>query len=59
MELLISEILDKVSKIKSKKDKVKFLQDNNTDSLRMVLKSGFDPRIRMGYSQKVKFPYTR
>ena len=46
MELLISEILDKVSKIKSKKDKVKFLQDNNTDSLRMVLKSAFDPKIK-------------
>ena len=46
MDLLISEILDKVSKIKSKKDKVKFLQDNNTDSLRMVLKSAFDPKIK-------------
>mgnify|MGYP003978630723 FL=1 len=46
MELLISEILDKVSKIKSKKDKVKCLQDNNTDSLRMVLKSAFDPKIK-------------
>ena len=46
MELLISEILDKVSKIKSKKDKVKFLQDNNIDSLRMVLKSAFDPKIK-------------
>ena len=46
MELLISEILDKVSKIKSKKEKVKFLQENNTDSLRMVLKSAFDPKIK-------------
>lgn len=46
MELLISEILDKVSKLKSKKDKVKFLQENNTDSLRMVLKSAFDPKIK-------------
>lgn len=46
MELLISEILDKVSKLKSKKEKVKFLQENNTDSLRMVLKSAFDPKIK-------------
>jgi len=46
MELLISEILDKVSKLKSKKEKVKFLQDNNTDSLRMVLNSAFDPKIK-------------
>jgi len=46
MELLISEILDKVSKLKSKKDKVNFLQEHNTDSLRMVLKSAFDPKIK-------------
>ena len=46
MELLISEILDKVSKLKSKKEKVNFLQKHNTDSLRMVLKSAFDPKIK-------------
>ena len=46
MELLISEILDKVSKIKSKKEKVSFLQQNNSDSLRMVIKSAFDPKIK-------------
>ena len=46
MELLISEILDKVSKIKSKKEKVNFLQKNNSDSLRMVIKSAFDPKIK-------------
>ena len=46
MELLISEILDKVSKIKSKKDKVKCLQEHNSDSLRMVIKSAFDPKIK-------------
>ena len=46
MELLISEILDKVSKTKSKKDKVKYLQEHNSDSLRMVLKSAFDPKIK-------------
>ncbi len=46
MELLISEILDKVSKLKSKKEKVNFLKKHNTDSLRMVLKSAFDPKIK-------------
>tara|TARA_B100000780_G_scaffold268778_1_gene227006 strand:- start:1842 stop:2306 length:465 start_codon:yes stop_codon:yes gene_type:complete len=46
MELLISEILDKVSKTKSKKDKIKYLQEHNSDSLRMVLKSAFDPKIK-------------
>ena len=46
MDLLISEILDKVSKIKSKKDKIKYLQEHNSDSLRMVIKSAFDPKIK-------------
>jgi|TARA_R110000851_G_scaffold238723_1_gene391509 hypothetical protein len=46
MELLISEILDKVSKIKSKKEKVNFLREHNSDSLRMVIKSAFDPKIK-------------
>jgi hypothetical protein len=46
MELLISEILDKVSKIKSKKEKVNFLREHKSDSLRMVIKSAFDPKIK-------------
>ena len=45
MDLLISEILDKVSKIKSKKEKVTFLKQNDSDSLRMVIKSSFDPKM--------------
>ena len=45
MDLLISEILDKVSKVKSKKEKVAFLKENDSESLRMVIKSSFDPKI--------------
>ena len=45
MDLLISEILDKVSKVKSKKEKVTFLKQNDSDSLRMVIKSSFDPKM--------------
>jgi hypothetical protein len=45
MELLISEILDKVSKIKSKKEKINCLREHDSDSLRMVIKSSFDPKI--------------
>ena len=45
MDLLISEILEKVSKIKSKKEKVTFLKQNDSDSLRMVIKSSFDPKM--------------
>ena len=45
MQLLISEILDKVSKLKTKKEKVAWLKDQNTDGLRMVIKSSFDPEL--------------
>ena len=45
MQLLISEILDKVSKLKTKKEKVAWLKDQNTDGLRVVIKSSFDPII--------------
>ena len=42
---LFSEILNKVAKLKTKKQKVEFLRQHNTDALRMVLKSSFDPKI--------------
>ena len=43
---LFHEILAKLSKIKSKKDKVAYLKEHNTDSLRMVIKASFDPKIK-------------
>ena len=43
--LLYSEILDKVHKAKTKEQKVSLLKQNNTEGLRMVLKSSFDPKI--------------
>ena len=46
MKLLISEILDKVSKLKTKKEKIAWLKEQNTDGLRMVIKSSFDPKKR-------------
>jgi hypothetical protein len=39
---LMSEILDKVSKLKTKKEKVAHLQHHNTPALRMILKASFD-----------------
>ena len=45
MDLLISEVLDKVSKMKSKKEKVDLLRQHDHQSLRMVIKSSFDPKI--------------
>ena len=40
-----AEILEKVSKIKSKKEKVTFLRKYQTDALRMICKASFDPNI--------------
>ena len=42
---LFSEIFEKVGKLKTKKQKVSYLQEQNTESLRMVIKSSFDPKI--------------
>ena len=43
--LLFSEVLDKVHKAKTKAQKVKILRDHNNASLRMVVKSSFDPKV--------------
>ena len=43
---LFSEILTRLGKIKSKKDKVLFLKQHNTDALRMIIKSSFDPKVK-------------
>ena len=41
-----AEIFEKVGKLKTKKEKVTYLQNNNTDALRMIIKSSFDPSIK-------------
>ena len=43
--LLLSEILDKVHKAKTKTQKVNILREYNTESLRMIIKASFDPKI--------------
>ena len=58
MYLLISEILEKVSKVKTKKEKVKLLQEYNHDALRMVIKASFDPKIEWALPNG-DVPYTR
>jgi hypothetical protein len=45
MNLLLSEILQKVSNAKTKEDKIKILQENNSDSLRAILIFNFDESI--------------
>ena len=54
---LMSEVLDKVAKAKTKKQKVELLRQNNTDALRMVLKSSFDPNIEWDLPEG-DVPYT-
>ena len=44
--LLFYEVLDKVHKAKTKAQKVDILKQHNNASLRMVLKSSFDPKIK-------------
>lgn len=43
--LLLSEVLDKVHKAKTKDKKIAILRENDTQAMRMVLKSSFDPKI--------------
>ena len=43
---LLSEVLDKVHKAKTKAQKIKVLQENDTEALRMIIKSSFDPKIK-------------
>ena len=54
---LMSEVLDKVAKAKTKAKKIELLRQYNTDALRMVLKSSFDPRIEWDLPEG-DVPYT-
>ena len=54
---LFSEILDKVHKAKTKNQKVAILRQNNTDSLRMLLKAAFDPTKEWVFPEG-NVPYT-
>ena len=55
--LLFSEILDLVHKAKTKNKKVEILKKYNSDALRMVIKSSFDPNI-VWVMPKGNVPYT-
>jgi hypothetical protein len=45
MKLLISEILQKVSNAKTKQEKIKLLQENNSPALRSILIANFDESV--------------
>ena len=46
MRLLISEVLQKVSNAKTKAEKIKLLQDYNTQTLRSILIWNFDESVK-------------
>jgi hypothetical protein len=54
---LFSEVLDKVAKLKTKDAKIEHLRKYNTDALRMVIKSSFDPKIEWSLPEG-EVPYT-
>ena len=54
---LFSETLEKVGKLKTKKEKIEHLQKYNTEALRMVIKSSFDPKIEWALPEG-EVPYT-
>ena len=58
MNLLISEILEKVSKVKTKQEKVDILREHDHQSLRMVIKSSFDSNIEWALPEG-DVPYAR
>ena len=43
---LMSEVLTKVNNAKTKDKKIAVLKEHDTDALRMVIKSSFDPKIK-------------
>ena len=42
----IAEVLTKVNNAKTKDKKIAVLKENDTEALRMVIKSSFDPKIK-------------
>jgi len=55
--LLISEVLQKVSNAKTKTEKVKILQDNNTQALRSILIWNYDESV-VSLVPEGEVPYT-
>jgi hypothetical protein len=56
--LLLSEILKKVHNAKTKDKKISILRENDSDPLRMVIKSSFDPNIEWVFPEG-EVPYKK
>ena len=55
---LFSEVLNRVAKLKTKNEKIEHLRKYNNDSLRMIIKSSFDPKIEWELPEG-DVPYTK
>ena len=44
--LLLSEVLNIVARAKTKEKKIAILREHNSEALRMIIKSSFDPKIQ-------------
>ena len=55
---LLSEVLKKVHNAKTKDKKIAILKENDSDALRMVLKSSFDPNIEWVFPEG-EVPYQK
>tara|TARA_E500000318_G_scaffold110618_1_gene126599 strand:- start:5395 stop:5835 length:441 start_codon:yes stop_codon:yes gene_type:complete len=51
MHLLFNEILEKVSKAKTKPQKIDVLREHQSESLKMLIKSSFDPKIEWAFPE--------
>ena len=58
MTPLISEVLSKVAKAKTKDQKIRILRENDTPPLRMIIKASFDPSIEWELPEG-DVPYTK
>ena len=56
--LLLSEVLKKVHNAKTKDKKIAILRENDSDPLRMVIKSSFDPNIEWVFPEG-EVPYKK
>ena len=52
---LMSEVLTKVNNAKTKDKKIAVLKEHDTDALRMVIKSSFDPKLNGSYEGQVPY----
>ena len=55
---LLSEVLKKVHNAKTKDKKIAILKENDSDALRMIVKSSFDPNIEWVFPEG-EVPYQK